>query len=190
MEDLRKTDTKEKILQQTGYLLRKKSFQEISLREVAQASGVSAANIYKHFANKEDLFQQVLDELAKEVLREYQKNFPAENNGKAGLRQLSGFLFQKLAREPLQMEFLFFSPYSKQVANDTQSQTLYTVFLKYVEEAREEFNLAESLSSLSARLWAFLQGYSLLASRGVLIVQPEIIERTLSDLLDGGEKNA
>ncbi len=52
---------KEKILNSARLLFSEKGFAATGLREVADKAGVSLGNIYNHFKNKDELFQQIFD---------------------------------------------------------------------------------------------------------------------------------
>lgn len=62
--------TKEKILMACEELTIKKSrgFYNLSMEELAQEAGVSKRTIYRHFANKEELFEAAIDKITDEII--------------------------------------------------------------------------------------------------------------------------
>lgn len=64
-----KSKTREKILAAARGEFMEKSFKGASMRDIAELAGMSAAGLYRHFANKELLFSALVDEQA-----EYLKN--------------------------------------------------------------------------------------------------------------------
>lgn len=54
--------TREQILDASLRLFSEKGFARTSVRDIAQASGITDAAIYYHFASKRDLFEALLDE--------------------------------------------------------------------------------------------------------------------------------
>lgn len=55
------SDTKTRILECSRQLFSERTFAQVSLKEIAEAAGVSAPLIIKHFQSKENLFQQTVD---------------------------------------------------------------------------------------------------------------------------------
>lgn len=56
----RGTSTRERIIDAAAELMRTLGLARTTTREIARAAGFSEATLYKHFADKEDLFLQVL----------------------------------------------------------------------------------------------------------------------------------
>ena len=52
---------KERIIQSAKILFAKKGFAATGLREIADKAGVSLGNIYNHFKNKEQIFDEIFD---------------------------------------------------------------------------------------------------------------------------------
>ncbi|MCR5349910.1 MAG: TetR/AcrR family transcriptional regulator [Acholeplasmatales bacterium] len=53
--------TKDKILQEAKIEFINKGYHDASLRTIAKKCGISAAALYRHFENKEDIFQKVIE---------------------------------------------------------------------------------------------------------------------------------
>lgn len=54
-------DTRTRILECSRELFSRNSFSRVSLKDIANAAGVSAALVIKHFISKENLFEQTVD---------------------------------------------------------------------------------------------------------------------------------
>ncbi|AKK02291.1 TetR/AcrR family transcriptional regulator [Corynebacterium epidermidicanis] len=54
-------DSKQRILDCSRTLFSERSFAQVSLKDIAEAAGVSAPLIIKHFQSKENLFEQTVD---------------------------------------------------------------------------------------------------------------------------------
>lgn len=54
------TETYEKILPAAKEEFLEKGFEQASMREIASRAGISAAGIYRHFKDKEELFARVV----------------------------------------------------------------------------------------------------------------------------------
>ncbi len=72
---------KERIIQSAKILFAKKGFAATGLREIADKAGVSLGNIYNHFKNKEQIFDEIFDarlvtDLLSETFVEVVDEFP------------------------------------------------------------------------------------------------------------------
>ena len=72
---------KERIIQSAKILFAKKGFAATGLREIADKAGVSLGNIYNHFKNKEQIFDEIFDarlvtDLLAETFGEVVDEFP------------------------------------------------------------------------------------------------------------------
>lgn len=74
-KNIKKTENKkEEIMQQAFLLMAKKGIKEISMREIAQACGVTKPVLYYYFKDKEDLCSQMIGEQmqsSQQMLEEY-----------------------------------------------------------------------------------------------------------------------
>lgn len=111
-----KVSTKEKILQASLELFAKKGYDGVSVREIARAVGVRESALYKHFANKEDILQKVIEDVKERITKAYVSNkIPevVEQDIAKGYRNLmeeelcdmSWNLFQLYTKEPMVSDF-------------------------------------------------------------------------------------
>lgn len=56
-----KTETYQRILPAAQREFLEKGFEKASMREIAAAAGITAAGLYRHFSNKEDMFAALVD---------------------------------------------------------------------------------------------------------------------------------
>ena len=54
--------TKEQIIEESLTLFSQRGFDAVSVKEIANAVGIKAPSIYKHFKSKQDIFNAILDE--------------------------------------------------------------------------------------------------------------------------------
>lgn len=59
--DARRTDTRERILEVAAHLFAERGFAGTSIRDIADALGVTKAALYYHFASKDDILQAIVD---------------------------------------------------------------------------------------------------------------------------------
>lgn len=56
-----KTETYQKILPAAAKEFLEKGFEKATMRDIAAAAGITAAGLYRHFSNKEDMFAALVD---------------------------------------------------------------------------------------------------------------------------------
>lgn len=186
--DKRRTDTKERIIKATEYALSQTDYIKLSLRDLAKNCGISAATMYKHFTSKDDLFQQVHDRLASRKLADYlEKTFDSNvSDFKEKILSLAVYILGEFNYDPETMNFIFFSPYAEKsyamrIDPTAKSRNLLDEYTGYIAGLKKQYHLSEQEDSLFIRLWSFLQGYSLLVSKGITQIDEEIIKQTLKD---------
>lgn len=56
-------DTKKRIIEESLKLFSEKGYDEVSVEEIAQAVGIKAPSLYKHYKGKKSIFEAVIDEM-------------------------------------------------------------------------------------------------------------------------------
>jgi AcrR family transcriptional regulator len=89
----------------------RRSYDDVSLDEVAARAGVTKPILYRHFASKEELYVKLLDEQAEAM---EQKGWSAAGNGAPTpdqvVRLIVGSLFEHLEQTPFALRTLEFEP--------------------------------------------------------------------------------
>lgn len=67
--------TSKKILLASLELFSKKGYSGVSVRDIAKEVGVRESALYKHYKNKEDIFNSIIIEVNKKIEETYSKNF-------------------------------------------------------------------------------------------------------------------
>ena len=91
-EDLRIIKTKESLRQAMVALLTEKTFEKISVQDICEKANVHRTTLYKHFADKYELFSYVLEVMKKEIYNDgeiYAMDFK-------NIRDVYFYLFDKL----------------------------------------------------------------------------------------------
>lgn len=65
-------DTKSKILEVSLELFAKKGFDGVSVREIAKEVGVRESALYKHYKNKEDILDKIVEEMISSIRKGYE----------------------------------------------------------------------------------------------------------------------
>lgn len=63
--------TKKKIFSSLNTLLKTKIFQDITITEIIEQSAISRTAFYHHFKSKEDIFEKLIEQIAKEYFNEH-----------------------------------------------------------------------------------------------------------------------
>ncbi len=63
-------NTKQKIIKEALALFAKKGYSDVYVSDIAQAVGIKAPSLYKHFKNKQEIFNAILEELKKSYTRQ------------------------------------------------------------------------------------------------------------------------
>lgn len=62
---MEKMPTKQRILKEALTLFAEKGYEAVNVAEIAEAVGIKAPSLYKHYKNKQDIFEAILDEMEK-----------------------------------------------------------------------------------------------------------------------------
>ena len=109
-------NTKELILKVSLELFAKKGFDGVSVREIAREVGVRESALYKHYKNKEDILNKIMEEMKIQVHEAYALNKVPEtirkdvSNGykeltEQQLCEISWNLFQLYTKNPMISDF-------------------------------------------------------------------------------------
>ena len=86
-----------------------RGYEAVSVRDIAGALGMSQAALYKHYANKQDIFDSILRRMEQGDAEKSQEcNVPAENGGACTLDELKAFcreMFSYWTRDPFAASF-------------------------------------------------------------------------------------
>lgn len=192
MTDSRRTDTKMRLIKTTLEEIRKKGYQNVSIREIAKKNQLTAAAVYKHFGSKDDLMLEVLAKTSQKF-ETYITNYLAEKQTKDSYQMvilLGEANIRWNEEEALLAEFLFFSPVAtrvlQQYIDDQNSPFLglnhnYQVIANFVQENQLEIDA----QTMFIQLWSFIQGYATLVKNHICPYERKFIEETLDALIRG-----
>lgn len=104
-------DTKEKILEVSLALFAQKGFDGVSVREIAKEVGVRESALYKHYKNKEDILDKIIEEMISSIRNGYELRHIPEtltegvaegyrNISEEQLCEMSWSIFKMFTEEP------------------------------------------------------------------------------------------
>lgn len=62
-------NTKKKIIEEALQLFSEKGYSDVYVNDIAKAVGIKAPSLYKHFKNKQEIFNAILEELKEDYLK-------------------------------------------------------------------------------------------------------------------------
>ena len=175
------TDKRERLMEAAKSLIHQQGFNQTTLADIAQESGVPLGNVYYYFKTKDDIARAVIDEYRHkidQVLREVSDKEPDP-------KKRLGFLVKQMAssREELASHGC---PVGSLCQELSKSQTPLApraddIFRTQIKWATEQFKLLgrKDATDLAVHLIASLQGICVLASA---LQNPDMAGRQLTRL--------
>jgi AcrR family transcriptional regulator len=90
-------------------LFSRKGFNGTTTKEIARASGISEAMIFRHFASKEDLYTAIIDQRIQEVGDALSDEALEAQDDERLFASFARFILEKTARDPTMLRLLYFS---------------------------------------------------------------------------------
>lgn len=97
------------IINVSKQLFSQKGFNGTTTKEIAQASGISEAMIFCHFASKEDLYTAIIDQRIQEVGDALSDEALQAHNDERVFGDLARFILEKTAEDPTMLRLMYFS---------------------------------------------------------------------------------
>lgn len=176
-------NTENKLIQRTIKLISQQGYQNLSLRHLTNAIGLTTGAFYKHFATKDELLKKTARQLSTDFISKVPLR--KSQNPKKQLLIIAKYLCCAVVKQPNLIDFLFFSPV---VSEAYRSKNSNYSFLNKVRELVEEINSNKNISNqkLFLQVWSFIQGYAYLIKNHVTHYDAQLVEETLNKFL--GEK--
>ena len=196
--DRRRRDTKERFIKFTLERIRTSGEDDTTLRDLAKEFGISAAALYNHFVDKDELLNEVLKVASSKVTtlyREYLADHGTLKGGKERLIQFGEFLLELFKNESNLVSFLFFSKtainlYSSVDVFENDQFKLLSIACEIIDSVRIENNLSISNFELYIKFWSFMEGYALFVTSGVFEGNSSFISDIVNDVLCGDAAKA
>ena len=97
------------IINVSKQLFSQKGFNGTTTKEIAQASGISEAMIFCHFASKEDLYTAIIDQRIQEVGDALSDEALEAQDDERVFGELAHFILDKTSENPTMLRLLYFS---------------------------------------------------------------------------------
>ena len=173
--------TKDQLILRAIQVIDKNGYQNLSLRKLTAALNLTTGAFYKHFKDKDDLFKAVAQELSQEFIEaiDFNSSSPTEQ-----LLQIADYFVNQMQKHPNKMEFLFFNDQS--IIALKQKDLTYP-FLHKLLQLIEQINTNSNMNSQDffIQIWSFIQGYTFLIKNKVTAYQPDLVRKTLTEIMKG-----
>jgi len=191
--DRRRRDTKERFIKFTLEKIRDHGEDDTTLRDLAKEFGISAAALYNHFVDKDELLNEVLKVASSRtttLYREYLSDHGTFKTGRERLIQFGEFLVELFKTESNLVSFLFFSKtainvYSSVDVFENDQFKLLSIACEIIDSVRIENNLSISNFELYIKFWSFMEGYALFVTSGIFEGNASFIADIVNDVLCG-----
>jgi len=90
-------------------LFSKKGFNGTTTKEIARASGISEAMIFRHFASKQQLYSAIIDQRIQEVGDLIPDDAMKEKDDERVFSSIARLVLEKTQQDPTMMRLLYFS---------------------------------------------------------------------------------
>jgi AcrR family transcriptional regulator len=179
-------DTRTRLLNETVRAIERNGFQNISMRDIASAAGLTTGSSYRQFGSKENLLIEagylVSEDFANRIFVESARHEDAFDE----LLHVGTSLLSLACTNPNLIDFLFYGPLYKQAtktSSQSKSPSMLDEMSRITVQAAEQYQHVKDPNFLFTQLWALIQGYSLLVSHNIVAYDEECISCTLRELL-------
>ena len=182
---------KEQLIQTGIDEIGKHGIEQLSLRTVAKACGVTHGSPYRHFESKEGYLKVVLTQLSLFLNQEINENIDATGSARDQLTQLglNFIIFAKTYPHFFEALFIKFPFKYMKVARDTilleSDLPGFDKFKELVLKLRKEENFSNSEAESLFHFWSFITGLAVLANSPIgQDLDPQAIQSTIEHMLD------
>ena len=182
---------KEQLIQTGIDEIGKHGIEQLSLRTVAKACGVTHGTPYRHFESKEGYLKVVLTQLSLFLNQEINENIDATGSARDQLTQLglNFIIFAKTYPHFFEALFIKFPFKYMKVAQDTilleSDLPGFDKFKELVLKLRKEENFSNSEAESLFHFWSFITGLAVLTNSPIgQDLDPQAIQSTIEHMLD------
>ena len=182
---------KEQLIQTGIDEIGKHGIEQLSLRTVAKACGVTHGSPYRHFESKEGYLKVVLTQLSLFLKQEINQSMDATGSARDQLTQLglNFIIFAKTYPHFFGALFIKFPFKYMKVTQDTilleSDLPGFDKFKELVLKLRKEENFSNSEAESLFHFWSFITGLAVLANSPIgQDLEPQAIQSTIEHMLD------
>ncbi|WEV38973.1 TetR/AcrR family transcriptional regulator [Lactobacillus sp. ESL0680] len=176
-------ETEKQLVEKAIKVIDQEGFQNLSLRKLTAAIGLTTGAFYKHFNSKDDLFKQATIRLSQEFIAQidFHSDVPEKQ-----LLQIADYFIKQVQEHPNTMDFLFFNNNATLAfKNNDHEFPFLTKMLQLTDQITQNSNITSH--DFFIQIWSFIQGYSLLIKNGITDYNKQLVQTTLTQLIKGAK---
>ncbi len=173
-------NTQDSLISRTIIVIDKYGYEDLSLRRLTGTLGLTTGAFYKHFKNKNDLYEKVAIELSKNFVNSIPLYKGA--SAKQQLLIIAKYFCKYVEQHTNLADFLFFNPVTLKVFSTKESK--YD-FLNKIGSLIHKLNRKSNISDheFFIQIWSFIQGYAALIKNKIVKYDETLVEKTLNEFL-------
>ncbi|WEV37336.1 TetR/AcrR family transcriptional regulator [Lactobacillus sp. ESL0677] len=175
--------TEEQLVERAIQVIDQEGFQNLSLRKLTAALGLTTGAFYKHFTSKNDLFNQATIKLSQDFIAQIDFH---NDKPEAQLLQIADYFVNQVQEHPNTMEFLFFNENATAAFKNTANEFPFLVKMRQLTDQITQNNSTTS-DDFFIQIWSFIQGYALLIKNGITNYNKQLVQLTLIQMIKGDE---
>src|SRR4051812_38720478 len=162
-----KSETRDRILDAARELFGQHGYEGVSMRQVAEKIEYSPTAIYVHFADKEDLFHELVHEDFARLAAEFQ-HIPMPEDSLERIKQIGRSYVEFGIRHPNHYRLMFMTPHPQNELDEEDQEIkgnpevdAYALLMLSVKQALSEGRFRDEVSNpdlIAQTLWASVHG--------------------------------
>jgi len=153
--------TRSAIAAATMELLCTMDYEKVTIREIARKAKVTPSNIYKHFANKEELVAVLFDEVVEDMLNGLNMCVEGQDDTRTRIRKMTGFYMEYYEDNP----HIAMLMYARNILRNwvesegsfQRARRFGTVFIRVLEEGKKRGDVRQDVN-IRVMNWVFHGG--------------------------------
>ena len=143
---------RQRILEHARALFLERGFLDVSMREIAEASGLRKASIYHHFRDKEDLFTAIVLEQTIELRHRMEKSIEGVEGFRPRLERLTEIQLVSTRSHSMRLaeDFKTYIPENRHEEMHGELRNLFSIYKSVFADAHAAGELANIEPSLAA----------------------------------------
>lgn len=134
-----KLDKRSSILETTLNLLSEYGFHGTPISLIAQRAGVGAGTIYRYFANKEELINELFKQIKRDIIKAMLENYREEGTYKERFKHLWKNMVNYFIEHPKEFQFIEqhrYAPYMSNLTREESFMILSPIMMFFIESKR------------------------------------------------------
>lgn len=174
--------TEDLIINETVDFIKTYGYEKLSLRKIASQMNMTTGAFYKHFANKEELFDKVSQQIYSDILHLIPLN--SNESSLVQLKKVVHSLLKLFESMPNEMNFIFFNP---NLSDAYEEKNADIPFFDLITKLTHQINPGVLTDKqLFYQIWSFVQGYSILLKNKATHYDAQMVETTLNEFAQAG----